>query len=247
MTTRTLFGLRQSPWTERARWALDHHGIAFTYHEHVPMLGEVLLRRKARVKKASVPLLADGDDVVVMGSFEIAKHAERTGRGAPLFPRDADTDIAHWADVAEQMTRIGRAWVLKRLVASRAAQEEALPGFIPGLLRGLMAPTSGMALRFLAKKYSVPTDVDEEVERTMRPLLEEMRKALARNNGSYLLSPSAFTFADLAMATTMHALRPREKMEGVGPATREAWTNEALADDFADLLKWRDAIYGKHR
>ena len=50
--SRTLYGLSLSPWTERARWALDHHGVAYDYHEHVPMLGEVLLRMKARTRRA---------------------------------------------------------------------------------------------------------------------------------------------------------------------------------------------------
>jgi glutathione S-transferase len=239
----TLFGLTQSPWTERARWALDHHGVAYRYHEHLPMLGELLLRRKAKTKKPSVPLLEDGADVV-MGSFAIARHAEKVGRGAPLFPRDRDHEVAHWADVAERMTRVGRAWLMKRLLADKAAQAEALPSFIPGFLRGVSAPTAGMAVRFLAKKYDVPQDVDAEVEHTLRPLLEELRAAL--ENGTYLLAPSSFSFADLAMAASMQVLRPHASAK-LGPATREAWTNEALARDFGDLLEWRDAIYGKHR
>lgn len=245
---RTLYGLSQSPWTERARWALEHHGVAYTYHEHVPMLGEVLLRRKARTKKASVPLLADGD-TIVMGSFEIAKHAERIGRGAPLFPRDMDTQIAHWADVAERMTRVGRAWLMKRLVNSKAAQAESLPSFIPGGVRAAFAPTAGMAVRFLAKKYDVPEDAEAEVEHTLRPLLLDLRAALGKaspGKGAYILAPSAFSFADLAMAATMQVVRPREGAP-LGPATREAWTNERLAEEFADLLEWRDAIYAKHR
>lgn len=240
--SRTLYGLSQSPWTERARWALDHHGVAYTYHEHVPMLGEVLLRRKARTKKASVPLLADGADVV-MGSFEIAKHAEKVGRGAPLFPRDKDSESARWADVAERMTRVGRALLLKRLLQSKAAQAEALPSFIPGGLRGAFAPTAGMAIRFLAKKYDVPEDAEAEVQHTLRPLLLELRAAIGK--GTYILAPS-FSVADLAMASTMQVIRPREAAP-LGPATRDAWTNERLTEEFGDLLDWRDAIYAKHR
>lgn len=245
LMSRTLYGLRQSPWTERACWALDHHGLVFEYHEHVPMVGELLLRRKARIKQASVPLLADGDDVV-MGSFEIAKHAEKAGRGAPLFPRDKDNDVAHWADIAERMNRVGRAWVMKRMLASRAAQAEALPPFVPGPLRGALSASSGMAIKFLARKWNVPEDVDAEVEHTLRPLLEEAREAI--EDGGYVLSRLglSFTYADIALAATMQVVRPRETST-LGPATREAWTNAALARDFEDLLAWRDAIYGKHR
>ena len=241
--SRTLYGLAISPWTERARWALEHHGVAYTYHEHVPMLGEVLLRRKAGVKKASVPLLADGDDIV-MGSFEIAKHAERIGRGASLFPRDREGEIAQWADAAERMTRVGRASLFRKLMRSKAAQTETLPSFIPGGLRGALTPSAAMAIRFLARKYAVPEDVEAELEHTLRPLLLDLRAAIGK--GGYVLSGTTFTFADLAMASTMQAIRPRAA-SSFGPATREAWTIDEIAEEFADLLQWRDTIYAKHR
>jgi glutathione S-transferase len=236
---RILYGLSQSPWTERARWALDHHGVGYRYHEHVPMLGEYLLRRKARTKKASVPLLVDGA-AVVMGSFEIAKHAERIGRGAALFPRDKDTQVAHWIDIAERISRVARGWVLRRLAASREALAEALPGFVPGVLRGAALPTTKMALGFLIRKYDAVAD-DAEVERTLRAIYEDVRTALG--GSPYLLG--GFSLADIAIASTLQGLRPREG--SLPPATAAAWTNEALAPDFEDLLTWRDDIYKKHR
>jgi glutathione S-transferase len=245
--SRTLYGLSVSPWTERARWALDHHGISYAYHEHVPMLGELLLRRKARTKHATVPLLADGDDVV-MGSFEIVRHAEKIGRGAPLFPRDKDAELVGWVDKAERMMEVGRSWLSKRLLASKAAQAESLPSFIPGVVRGALAPSAAMAVRFLKKKHSVATDVDAEVEHKLRPLLVELREALRRSEGAtrYVLGTPSFSAADLVLAATMQVVQPHERAK-LGPHTRDAWTNEALVADFGDLIEWRDAIYAKHR
>src|SRR5205085_4991579 len=113
----------------------------YRYHEHLPMMGELLLRRAAKLKdkskKASVPLLVDGDQSV-MGSFEIAKHAESTGRGAPLFPRDPEVTkaIEHWNDVAERISNVGRVQVFQKLPKNREAQKEALPSFVPGFLAG---------------------------------------------------------------------------------------------------------------
>jgi glutathione S-transferase len=103
-----------------------------------------------------------------------------------------------------------------------------------------------MAIKFLAKKHGVPEDVDAEVQHTLRPLLEEAREAV--DDGGYVLSRSglSFTYADVALAAAMQVVRPRQGSK-LGPATREAWTNEALAREFEDLLAWRDAIYGKHR
>lgn len=247
--SRTLYGLSQSPWTERARWALDHHGVAYEYHEHVPMLGEVLLRAKARTMKASVPLFADGDDVV-MGSFAITKHAERIGRGPSLFPSEKDDDIARWVDAAERMMNVGRAWFMKRALASKAVQAESLPAFVPGALRGVSASTAALGIRFLAKKYAVPDDADAEVEKTLRPVLEELRLELRQSptakSRTYLLSSGTFTVVDLVLAATLQVIRPHTSAK-LGPATRAAWTNDALAAEFGELLEWRDAIYAAHR
>ena len=112
---RTLYGLTQSPWTEKARWALEHHGVAYRYHEHLPFLGEVLLRLKARPRppgtKASVPLLVD-DDQVLPSSLAIARHADTLGRDKPLFPSGQEREVERWADLSDRMIGAGRARVL---------------------------------------------------------------------------------------------------------------------------------------
>jgi glutathione S-transferase len=238
---RTLYGLSQSPWTEKARWALDHHSVAYRYHEHVPLLGEVLLRMKARSRpsgtKASVPLLVDGD-AVLPSSLAIARHAEGLGRGEPLFPKGQEDEVLRWADVSDRIIGAGRARVLAALRSNRGAQREALPSFIPGALRGALAPMAATAAIFLHSKY----DVDGEAEKALRPALDEVRKALGGR--PYLLDQ--LTFADVAIAASLQAVRPRKKAP-LGAATREVWDDAQLAADYEDLLAWRDKIYAKHR
>jgi len=241
---RTLYGLRQSPWTERARWALDHHRVQYRYHEHVPMLGEVLLRLKAKPKpgqKASVPLLVDGDQVLG-SSLDIARHADALGGSTPLFPAGRIDEVTRWADVSDRIIGVGRAQVLAGLRTSREAQREALPPFMPSLVRGALAPSAAAAALFIAKKHGVPGDPVEAAERTLRPALAEVRASLAGR--TYLLD--AFSFADVAIAASLRALRPEARAE-LGPATRAIWSNEAFAAEYADLLAWRDALYERHR
>ncbi len=238
---RTLYGLRMSPWTERARWALDHHGVAYTYHEHLPMLGEVLLRLKARRKKATVPLLADGDRIV-MGSFEIAKHAEGIGRGAALFPSGTDVEMRHWADVAERLSRAGRTLLMERLSGDRVAQADLLPGAFPSAVRTTLAPMAGLGLRFIASKHEIARDVGSEIEHVLRPLLQEVQERVSGR--TYVFA--SLSFADIALASCMQVLRARPWPK-VPEALLDAWTNESLANEFEPLLKWRDAIYDKHR
>ena len=241
----TLYGLAQSPWTEKARWALDHHAVAYTYHEHVPLLGEVLLRMKARSrprgKKASVPLLVDGD-ATFFSSLAIAHHADSAGRAEPLFPSGTEVDVERWAALSDRIIDGGRARVLAGLRSNREAQLEALPPFIPGPMRGLLTPMAVTAAMFLGSKHEVSRDPDGEAEAVIRPALEEVRAALGGR--PHLLD--GFTFADLAIAASLQAVVPREGAP-IGPATRVIWSNEALGRDFPDLLAWRDALYAKYR
>ena len=242
---RTLYGLSQSPWTEKARWALDHHSIAYRYHEHVPVLGEVLLRIKARPRpkgqKASVPLLVDGKEAAC-SSLAIARHAESLGRGEPLFANHDAAAVERWAELSDRIIEAGRARVLVGLRSNRAAQREALPSFIPEALRGAFTPMARSASWFLGSKYAVPSDPEQVARESLRPALDEVRAAL----GTRPQLLERFSFADVAIAASLQVLVPRKRAP-LGPATREVWTNEAVARDYGDLLAWRDAIYAKHR
>jgi len=240
----TLYGLHVSPYTERARWALDHHRVEYKYHEHLPLVGELLLRRKVRrsaPSKATVPVLDIGERVIP-DSIEIARYADGVGKGATLFPKEHDAAIREWCDVANRMMDVGRAWVLANLAASHEAQKEALPRFTPGFARPLLAPMSRQAALFLAKKHMTPKDIESRVDDTVRPLLTRVREA--KGDKPYLLGE--LTFADVVICTMLAAVRPRAEAK-LGPATRKIWTYESLERDFGDPLDWRDALYAKHR
>src|SRR5688572_23771052 len=97
MTTAVFHAESFAPWCEKARWALDHHGIPYREREHVPLVGELALRIAARRASGpvTVPLLVDGD-AVLMDSVAIARRAEAHGRGAPLFPPAHGRAIDAW-------------------------------------------------------------------------------------------------------------------------------------------------------
>lgn len=247
---RTLYGITMSPWTEKARWALDHHGLSYSFHEHVPIVGELFLRVKASQargrkagEKASVPLLVDGD-VVLPSSLSIARHSDEVGTAGrdPLFPKGEEAEVERWAALSDRMISAGRSKVLGGLRTNRTAQIEALPPFMPGFMKGAFAPMTSMAANFLASKHGVPEDAEAEANASLRPALEEVRKA--KGDREYLLGK--LTFADFAIASALRAVRP-EPTAPFGPGTREIWSNEALAAEFGDLLAWRDALYAKHR
>jgi len=233
-----------APWCEKARWALDHHGIRYGYTEHLPMIGELRLRIAARRWSGlvTVPLLVDGAEIL-MDSFAIARHAEAQGGGAPLFPAGRDDEIAAWNEQSEIVMTSGRAMLLARMAQSRAALREQLPPFVPGALRSTLEPLASSGVRYLARKYGIDDD-GAQYEARARAALDHLRAAL--RGREHLLG--GFSFADITMATSLQFILPvAEEHISLGPATREAWTHPALAAEYADLLAWRDRLYAAWR
>ena len=236
-----------APWCEKARWALDHHQVPYRYIEHVPMLGEPALRLAARrpFGHVTVPLLVDGAEVI-MGSFDIARRAERDGKEAPLFPPGHEADVAAWNERSDVVMTSGRAMLLTRMLRSPDALAEQLPPFIPRAMRPALRGMASMGVRFLQRKYEVRADDQARHEDESRRALDALRSALS--GGRRHLIGDAPSYADIAMAASLQFVLPvNERYIALGPATREAWTNAKLATEYADLLAWRDALYHEHR
>ena len=238
-----------APWCEKARWALDHHGIGYRYTEHVPLVGELGLRIAARrmTGLVTVPLLVT-DDGVLMDSLAIAEWAERRGDGQPLFPEARQPAIDRWNEQSQQLMIAGRAMLLPRMAKHSGALREQLPPFVPGALRAPLRPLASSGVTFLMRKYGIRASDHAEHERRAREALDGLRAALPRSTASRHLIGDALTFADVAMATALQFVRPvDDRYIALGPATREAWTHPALAAEYEDLLGWRDALYARCR
>ncbi|HMJ52242.1 MAG TPA: glutathione S-transferase family protein [Polyangiaceae bacterium] len=242
---RRLVQLSYSPWSERARWALDHHGIAYRTVEHLPFLGELRLRRIVGKKDgpATVPVLIDGD-AVLRESWDIARYADRTGSGSKLIAAEQESDIRAWTELADQASSHVRALVVSALLTSEAALDEGLPFSLPPWLSATMRPVTRVALRWFARKYGVSSGAAAEHEDRMRPALDRLRSAV--KTSPYLLG--RFSYADIAMATLLQGISPvGNGYIRLGPATRRAWTRPTLESAYADLVRWRDNLYLEHR
>jgi glutathione S-transferase len=225
-----------APWCEKARWALDHHGIAYREIEHVPLVGDVALRIAARrpVGRVTVPLLVS-DGEVLMDSLAIARFTERAGSGTPLF---SSAGVEDWNARSETLMVAGRAMLLPRIAASDDALREQLPEPLPRGWTGI----ARLGVRHLVRKYEVRSG---DHEARARGVLDTLRGALG--NGRHLVG-DALSFADIAMATALQFVLPVDnRYIALGPATRRAWTHEALAEDYGDLLAWRDGLYATSR
>lgn len=241
--TLDLYGMTFSPYSEKARWALDHHQVEYTWHEHVPMLGEMSLRWRAGSlgKKASVPLAIAGREVL-RDSSEIARHAEKAGKGAPLFVDDAA--CRSWDERGAAALGAGRVLVLVRSLADQQALRDSLPRWMPPALRSMTTPLARSGTRFVLKKYGGSPDDCDAAVKSLRESLVALRAALGTR--STLLSD--FSYADVSMAAVMQMVSPvGEEFIRLGDARRRAWTEPTLAREFADLVDWRDALYARHR
>lgn len=242
---RILVLLPYSPWSERARWALDHHGLAYRLVTHVPVIGERRLRKLVgrREGPATVPVLIEGDTVLTE-SWEIAAHADRIGHGAPLLPAAKVAEIRRWSEMSEAFMGHGRALVVARMLQSPGALDEAMPPGVPALVRRMLRPVNRWGTGWFARKYGVKVGEQAPHVAKLREGLQALREGLA--GGPYLLAE--FSYADMIMATVIQGIAPvADEYIRIGPATRAVWTHPELATEFADLVRWRDELYATRR
>jgi len=236
-----VYGMAFSPYSEKARWALDHHKVDYAWHEHAPMIGERALRKRAGRAKASVPMALDGD-TVLHDSLAIARHAEKVGKGSRLFANEAA--VRTWVARSDDSLGAARALLFERLLSDRAALRESLPPWVPGPLRGLATPLAARGTRFLSRKYGAQGVAADEATKKLREGLASMQRVLASRDTIL----DGFSFADIAMAVVVQMIAPvADEYVVLGPERRRAWSEPALAKEFADVVEWRDALYAKRR
>lgn len=229
-----LVGESFSPWTKKARWALEQCDLAYDYEEYIPTLSEAKLRWRLSqwTGSVSVPVLFVGDDII-RGSWGIARYANDTVGDGRL---GNFQQIEYWNELSEAALAQGRTNVVRRILQDKQALEEALPPFVPQALRSVLRFVAKDAAQRLDRKYAHLVKA-----KSLREALTATRESLAQLGGDYLLGQ--FSYADISMATVLEVIAPIAKTEPVlGPATQRCWIDASLADEFNDLIAWRDRL-----
>lgn len=229
-----LVGESFSPWTKKARWALEYCGLKYDYKEYTPTLSEPGLRWRLRqfTGKVSVPILFTGKDVF-RGSWEIAGFANQTTGKSELGDFQ---DIEPWNELSERALEEGRTRLVRQIMKNEKALIEGLPPFIPAPLRRLMRGLSYDAVKRLDRKYAHLVKPG-----SLKNALIKTRERLATTKNDYLLE--RFSYADMTMAAVLEVIAPIAQHEPpLGPATASCWYNEALAEEFSDLIEWRNRL-----
>lgn len=239
----TLVGLSYSPWTHRARWALDHHGIKYKFQHYLPVVGEPMLRLRTRrfSGKVSVPVLLTPHGALT-DSLDIVRHADSIGSGSKLHDGH-EAAITKWSAIAESALDAARGLVLRAVENSPRAQEESVTLPMPNALKG---PTAKFGTWMLTRKWQARLP-DDEAEARIVSALEQLRTALDGPVTRKEYLDGEFSLADMLMAGVVQTVQPaRDKYIPLAPATREAWTRSTLAARFGDLVGWRDQLLEKH-
>jgi glutathione S-transferase len=244
--TVTLIGLAYSPWTEKARWALEHAGIAYRYEEHLMIFGLPRLALVTRTSpfRATVPVLLTGERVI-FDSFAIARWADQNRKmGSSLFPPEHEADLLQWNARSERACEAGRVCVTERLLLDPKAQEEALPDFIAMPLRGSLRWMARFGAQVLQWEFGYQASQAAQARERLREVYQELRTQLA---GRETIFPGGFSVADLVMAVTLQWVAPYEHGRvNLRPATRRTWSDPELAREFSDLVEWRDRLKLTH-
>lgn len=248
-----LIGIRYSPWTEKARWALDHHGFNYRYSEHLILLGMPALRLKTGklTGDLTVPILIDGEKKF-FDSFDIALHADQwaeAGRSAKLFPptqNERFNRIKYYNDLSERALDAGRALLVSKIPKNRQAVRENIPSFLPQFLRPACTPLVSIGLKYIAHEFDIGSSESKKSAEEFSSILATIDADLTKSASGYLLGD--FSYADVAIAAALQLLKPvSNDYVRIGDGMRACMTEDTLSHQFSDLVRWRDSIYERHR
>jgi glutathione S-transferase len=193
--TAKLITIAFSHYCEKARWALDRAGVAYTEEAHLPMFHYLATYRNGA--KKTVPVLVDGK-TVVRDSTDIVAWADTHRPGCLIPVAGAQDALAIEDDLDNHLGPATRRWAYFQLLPNRevdkflvegAPRWEAMmlkvtrPAAVSMLKRGLKIDEAGVA-RSLVKIEDTLARVDEILA-----------------HGHRYLAGERFTVADLTFAS----------------------------------------------
>ncbi len=260
-----LLSIPYSPWSEKARWALDARGVEYTKRNYLPLVGEPQLRILLRQPfgHVSVPVLIDSKRKrVIKGSLEIARFADTrssasssangptAGSGARLFPEGSESAIVDYDAASERGLSAGRALSLLRMLDDREALAEQVPRQLSTFLGPLAIPVARAGVERTLRKYRAASVSVAEHRSLLASVFTSLRADLSRSKSCdepRTLLPQ-FSYADIVMAQLLTFVEvPQTPHLRIGPASRRCFGDSTLRSEFPDLVAWRDALYLRYR
>jgi len=224
-----------SPWSRRARLALDRLDLDLPRRAYVPVLSEPWLRAKLRrpAGRITLPVLLRRGQAPLTDSWDIVAWGQEQAGTEVLLPPALVEQVRAWADLADRAMEAGRLRTAERVLVDRDALTASLPP--PIRTMGPVGRWIGRdATRRLIRKY--PSSADAE---PLRALCEAIHRARAETGDDTLLGTP--TYADLAAACALAFVQP-DAASKVPRAAQGAWTEPELVQAHPDVLAWRDRV-----
>lgn len=238
----------RSHFCEKARWALDWHGIAYDEIGWPPGL-HIILAKRCGAKATTLPILLDGESVV-QGSGAIIDWAESKSQDCTrtLNPRSNQAEANEIERRADQVIGVhvrrlnyaetlpSHPYLVKPSLFFRASGWHRLIG-------NMMWP---VVRRIMIRRHDIRPGAASESRARLNAELDWLDDKLA-DGRSYLVG-DRFSRVDLTVASLLAEFaRPREM-----PAHHEMLEHDALA---ADVERWKErpvmgwviAQYNAHR
>lgn len=189
-----------SHFSEKARWACDHHGVAYTLVRCVPG-PHIATMKRLGVKRTTVPVLTHSDGPPIQGSGRIIAHLDALSPERSLTPADDS-----WQAIEKRADRdLGEA--LRRILyAEMMTREAVIPLWTqdaPWWSTPLMQLVFPLMKAQITKGYKLhPTDV-AEAKLAFEAAWVDLEAQLGERR--YLLE-DRLTRADIAVASLLGPL-----------------------------------------
>lgn len=188
-----------SHFCEKARWGLDHAGLAYDEEAHVPLLawGAALSASGQR----QVPVLVPDDGGTVVGSSAILRWADARGpAGTPkLWPAELTEDLTRYVDELDRaLGPAARRVAYYELLGDHALMRHVLVRSARGWER--MVTAAGHRVMAKAIRRGLRID-DAGYARSMKALERVFDEAGARLDRTRHLAGDTFTAADVTFAS----------------------------------------------
>lgn len=191
-----------SHYCDKARWALDHAGIPYVEHAHVPLMHMLPMRRAGG---KSMPTLRCPEGEVLTESLQILEWADSRDSGkAPLLPEEPG--LRHEVDELEevfsgQLGPHGRRWLYGHALKSGLLRTHGATGAPAWERVAVSRPFLPVVAAVIRKAYRVNPESCARSAGKIDGVLDQIDARI--EDGRRYLVGNRFSAADLSFATMM--------------------------------------------
>ena len=206
----TLYQFQFSHFCEKARWALDHKGLAYGRKNLLP--GRHINVARKMAPKSCVPILVD-DGTVVQDSTKIITYLDATFPQRPLTPHDARhaAEAVQWEEYLDEEIGVPlRLWFYFHTLPDRGRALRFLLDGAPWYGWPLLGLMFSQLRTTMMQRMNINAESARQAEERLLRGLERLDRTL--KDRSFLVGNS-FTRADLTACALLAPLCAPDKFE----------------------------------